>query len=259
MTGAAGTVRLPAPPGLRSALSSAGPSARPQTAAHPLREAADSPAARQFGEALSRSAGKARSAEKTGTGPETGAETGPGSAPDAQAAPEAGAVAPLPRCRRGNADTGDPTVVPPAPHLAAPAPRPSGPTPSGPTLSGPTGDSGPLPAAEAGEAPRVLVQSPPPAPAPAAPAPSPAVPVARLDAGMPPSPSTQLDLPGDRWRAEQVVINRQENGLAVTVDLGGGRSDRRAITELEERLRRRGLAATVRPAAAASSRIAEAG
>lgn len=68
----------------------------------------------------------------------------------------------------------------------------------------------------------------------------------RLDAGLSPSPSSLLALPGDQWRAAQVVIERQGGGLSVWVDLEGGHPDARALAELQDRLRRRGLAAVVR-------------
>lgn len=81
--------------------------------------------------------------------------------------------------------------------------------------------------------------------------------VARLDAGAPPSALSHLALPGDLWRAEQVVIDQQSGGLSVTIDTGGrGDASHESLEELQARLRARGMDATV--AVADASRIAEA-
>ncbi|MCI4592608.1 hypothetical protein MOK15_21360 [Sphingobium sp. BYY-5] len=70
--------------------------------------------------------------------------------------------------------------------------------------------------------------------------------VARFDAGVPASAATQIALPGDLWRAEQVVIDQQAGGLSVSIDLGAGNDGKdEAHKELEARLRARGLKATV--------------
>jgi hypothetical protein len=70
--------------------------------------------------------------------------------------------------------------------------------------------------------------------------------VARLDTGLPPSALSHLALPGDLWRAEQVVINQQAGGLCVTIDLGSqGEGSQESLAELQARLRARGLNATV--------------
>ena len=81
--------------------------------------------------------------------------------------------------------------------------------------------------------------------------------VARLDSGLPPSALSHLALPGDLWRAGQVVIDQQAGGLSVTVDIGGqGDAHHESLNELEARLRARGMVATV--SAADPNRIAEA-
>lgn len=70
--------------------------------------------------------------------------------------------------------------------------------------------------------------------------------VARFDAGATPSASTHLALPGDSWRAEQVMIDQQGSGLSVSIDLGHDQGDKdEALKELEARLRARGLDAHV--------------
>lgn len=79
--------------------------------------------------------------------------------------------------------------------------------------------------------------------------------VARFDAGTTPSVSTHLALPGDQWRAEQVVIDQQGGGVSVSIDLGDDRGEpNEALKELEARLRARGLDARV----IGASRIGEA-
>ncbi|MEC3912585.1 hypothetical protein U5A82_19530 [Sphingobium sp. CR2-8] len=81
--------------------------------------------------------------------------------------------------------------------------------------------------------------------------------VARLDSGLPPSALSHLALPGDLWRADQVMIDQQAGGLSVTVDIGGqGDAHHESLNELEARLRARGMVATV--SAADPNRIAEA-
>lgn len=70
--------------------------------------------------------------------------------------------------------------------------------------------------------------------------------VARFDAGTTPSASTHLALPGESWRAEQVMIDQQGSGLSVTIDLGKDQGDKNeALKELEAQLRARGLNAHV--------------
>ncbi len=84
--------------------------------------------------------------------------------------------------------------------------------------------------------------------------------VARFDAGTTPSASTHLALPGDSWRAEQVMIDQQGSGLSVSIDLGKDQGEKgEALKELEVRLRARGLNAQVVDASRfgeADSRIA---
>lgn len=80
--------------------------------------------------------------------------------------------------------------------------------------------------------------------------------VARLDSGLPPSALSHLALPGDLWRADQVMIDQQAGGLSVTVDIGRqGDAHHESLNELEARLRARGMVATV--SSADPNRIAE--
>lgn len=70
--------------------------------------------------------------------------------------------------------------------------------------------------------------------------------VARLDAGLAPSAQSHLALPGDQWRADQVVIDSQGSGLSVSIDLGQhGDGEQETMKELQARLRARGIAARV--------------
>lgn len=80
--------------------------------------------------------------------------------------------------------------------------------------------------------------------------------VARLDSGLPPSALSHLALPGDLWRADQVMIDQQAGGLSVTIDMGGqGDANHESLNELAARLRARGMNATV--SQGEPSRIAE--
>ena len=70
--------------------------------------------------------------------------------------------------------------------------------------------------------------------------------VARLDAGLAPSAQSHLALPGDQWRADQVVLDSQGSGLSVSIDLGQrGDGEQEAMKELQARLRACGIAARV--------------
>ncbi|MEO7470174.1 MAG: hypothetical protein ABIV36_24490, partial [Sphingobium limneticum] len=70
--------------------------------------------------------------------------------------------------------------------------------------------------------------------------------VARLDAGLAPSAQSHLALPGDQWRADQVVIDSQGSSLSVSIDLGQrGDGEQETMKELQARLRARGIAARV--------------
>ncbi|WP_311267656.1 hypothetical protein [Sphingobium sp. WCS2017Hpa-17] len=70
--------------------------------------------------------------------------------------------------------------------------------------------------------------------------------VARLDAGLAPSAQSHLALPGDQWRADQVVIDSQDGGLSVNIDLGSrGDGEQETLKQLQARLRARGIEATV--------------
>ena len=70
--------------------------------------------------------------------------------------------------------------------------------------------------------------------------------IARLDSGMPPSALSHLALPGDQWRADQVMIDQQAGGLSVFVDIGGQNdAQHESLNELEARLRARGMNASV--------------
>lgn len=70
--------------------------------------------------------------------------------------------------------------------------------------------------------------------------------VARLDAGLAPSAQSHLALPGDQWRADQVLIDSQGSSLSVNIDLGHrGDGEQETLKELRSRLRARGIEARV--------------
>lgn len=101
-----------------------------------------------------------------------------------------------------------------------------------------------------GAAPPTVAQDVPAAALPnAAPAPDAgqfAALVARLDAGLAPSAQSHLALPGDQWRADQVVIDSQGSSLSVNIDLGNrGDGEQETLKELQSRLRARGIEARV--------------
>lgn len=68
----------------------------------------------------------------------------------------------------------------------------------------------------------------------------------RLEAGSPSSTRSDLHFPGEDWQVTRVVLDQQQSGLSVSIDLGArGEQSSATLDELRKRLDARGLKSDV--------------